>query len=324
MHSNDTKPLLSPAEAQAAHAWLAARVPPLWQDTRAECLSNAAAELEDHLARWGGPTPDVERFARHIKLDDDRAGELRLRRLEGSDGLVVLTHQRFFGGDPTRPFIEVVAQTRGLRDSDWPALSRAIADAHAGLGSRRARIWGHQAGFTPAAIPGAEADFHLVLGDIAHIQRQPRPEGYDRVALEPATADQLLAEYAVLYRDFHDDAPHLRTIVPKESRETIAACEHPSLLARVRIDGSPEGLIAARPDAVASLPCWLVIEEVLSRRTRGRGFAAALQRHLIDSLDPRRAPYLVGMIAAVNEPSLRTAARNHRQPVGTWWFVPFA
>lgn len=66
---------------------------------------------------------------------------------------------------------------------------------------------------------------------------------------------------------------------------------------------------------------YIITEEILSKRFRGKGFAPALQRQLIEHLMYENDEMIFGNPNSRNLVSLRTASRVGRVDVGGVYFV---
>ena len=81
------------------------------------------------------------------------------------------------------------------------------------------------------------------------------------------------------------------------------------------------GVIAAERRSEVFLSGYCVIEEILGGKYRGKGFAPAVQRMMIENLELQGDEMIFGHISLKNSPSLRTASRVGRSDVGGYLFV---
>jgi len=93
------------------------------------------------------------------------------------------------------------------------------------------------------------------------------------------------------------------------------------LLFEINIDGKWAGIIGANNGYDNFLKGYYIVEEFLIENFRGKQFASAVQRHLINKLPFNSNEMLFGTIHYENIPSLRTAMRVDRRPIGMYAFA---
>ncbi len=246
----------------------------------------------------------------------------------------VLAGLRHFGGDPARPFVDLLAWTGRL---DLRAALAATAEAWSAVAPPRARIAG-PADDVRAPGPRAEAldrgdvpvttDVRAVAGSLAEMLAAPPPRDLAGIELEDADVDEAVRFVAAGYAALAARAPELVDRVPPSDRDRLAACRADGRLVFWRAGGERAGLLAIeRSTGWLALDGWLLEEEVAHPDWAGRGTAAAAQRRLAERLVANgEVPGLVlaGTIDVANGRSLTTARRAGRRPLAAWWFVPIA
>ena len=237
----------------------------------------------------------------------------------------VLVGIRHYGGDPARPFVDVLAWTG--RRLDVARTADAAAGAYHAFSPPEVRIAG-PADDAPRPADGraVRRDIVAVAGSLGEMLAAPAPPGLDRVRVADATVDEADAFVQTAYAAFNRRCPELIDRVPPTDRDRLEACLAAGTLAWWTVDGERAGLLAVeRQIGWLALDGWLIEEEVAAPAWSGRGTAAAAQRRLAEDLaraDPTAHPRtLFGTIDDANLASHRTAARAGRRPVTAWWFV---
>jgi hypothetical protein len=299
--------------------------------------------VPEDVVRWAAVDGDGDAVPRIVLADldtqiercnDDAFGEMfhgKIERGEPGDYLQrvmrvgdasVLCGIRFYGGDPGRPFVDLLAwDDAGL---NLLKAGRAAAAAYAVFAPERARVLLPGRGLPPAldGVP-ATCDQMLHAALPASMVEAPAPAGTDRVLLEPASADDAEAFAQVAYEAFRARSPELADRVPIAERSDFELCERGGLLAFWTIDGERAGVIAAERTQWQGLDGYLIDEEVVGERFAGLGSATCAQRRaaewLVDRGEGNRP--LFGVIDGLNAASLRTAAKAGRPAISGRWFI---
>ena len=276
-----------------------------WGSTRplapvAAHLGGEAALVEwmaEEAARAGDPafTELFSGAARALKLPLGLFAQRHLPSLLG--GI------RFFGGDVTRPFVEVIAH-------DLP------------LETLRATVRREWADFAPRAfrllVPGDHSmPCETCLDQTVHIARAGTiAQAGATLALfdGPETAQVILDAAFAASRV---DPGFAGAVNPTDDLPALFDAER---LHAILYQGVPVGLIATRPGRIAWIDGEIVQELAVHPDHRGRGLAAAGHRALAATFSPER-PYM-GTIAAQNPASRKSAERSGRPAALKWVFVP--
>jgi len=244
----------------------------------------------------------------------------RLRELALDSEARVLAGIHFYGGDVTKPFVGVLAQTRQLTTEERLAATGPLCDAFAAFAP--AAVWWWVAGHptTPAAGRVVD-DQRLLLGSIPELVGQGGEPGDAPFRLRRDETAASYDAYVRLFEAFVAANQSWRGRLARSERDDFEACAGAGGLFVVEHGGRMAGIFAARPAEVHGIPGWLVEEELLGDALRGRGLAPTLQRMALARLDTSAHPLVMGTIHAANAPSLRTARRVGRSDVGGWVFV---
>ena len=160
---------------------------------------------------------------------------------------------------------------------------------------------------------------HLVAGPRHAIAPDPGP-----LTVTPAALDNL-AHVRAAYAAFHDDHPELAPSVSMIEAGDLARLIAAGTAVDAWLDGAWAGLLAVQPAPLLGAPGWLITEEILAPKFRGRGLGAALQRAGLAATAPAGAEGMSwGTIHERNVPSRRTAARVGRQEGDLRWLVPMS
>jgi hypothetical protein len=247
-----------------------------------------------------------------------------LNRVLTVDDQRALVGIRHYGGNPRRPFVDLLAWTGG----EPPALA-AVRDAacatYAAFAPSEMRI--ARDGPPPFAPPAdglrVTGDIAAVAGTVKAMLSAPPPPGLERVAVAAADVDEAAVFMDRAYRDFRARTPELREQVPASTPEALAACAADGHLLWWTVDGERAGLLALeRSVGWLALDGWLIEEEIVAAAWAGRGTAACAQRRAAERLAAEgRDRTVFGTINLANPASRRTAARAGRREIATWWFL---
>ena len=211
------------------------------------------------------------------------------------------------GGDESKPFIDVLAGDpdaawlRSVLGKHWPDVSLAR--------------------FLRREPPGDEAiaDQHVLGGMVSELRARPPvaiPAGF---VVRRARGGDDLAPYGAAMERFRAASPLGAEVWPCSPDDFVRAAEHGVIV----IAEGPRGwagVAACAPDVIAAWSGQVMLELFVHERARGQRLAPALQRAVIDRLDPE--VQLIGTIHAANAPSLATALRCGRSILATYWWLP--
>lgn len=239
-----------------------------------------------------------------------------LARLIEVDGERLLCGIRFYGGDPSKPFVDVLGMT-----GDGIDLSRAweaATGAFSVFSPPRVRVFGASRPVAREELTPTE-DQVLAVARCADMAAHGGPE---RVQLVDADPDEAAEFVRAQYEALRARDPELGSRVFASERDELARCANDGRLAWWMIDGERAGVIAAVRTREFGIDGYLMIEEVVAPAYAGRGSAAVAQRALaaeFERLEP--GSVLMGTIDASNTASRRTAQRAGRREIASWWFI---
>jgi len=283
----------------------------MWLGVHPDSTARAAFVAEHH--RRCTDRAWAERFAAACPVGDLPASAYQ-QRLDRRGGEELMHGIRFLGGDPRRPFVDVVGHTGAL--SSW---SSTLRDAWGAFAPERLRVWcdGRQG---PTAATGP--DQWLCAGPMgsAGTASGQAGSGGGAVGLPAAEPAEAVAWAVAAYAEWARHEGWRDGRVFPLDQEQAERCAGAGGLCWMTVAGRRVGVWAARPGRVRTWQGWVVIEQVVGRAHAGHGWAAAAQR----AFGARhRGQLLLGTIDAANVASLRTAARAGRRRVGAWWWLPW-
>ena len=256
------------------------------------------------------------------------ANDYHLRELRLPDDLSILAGIHFYGSAKLFPFVGVYAQSREIAQEELQQVVDQLINEFAVFEPTCVQLWspgraGDLRQFEPSNT--VTGDSRFVVGCLAEIDAIPPPPGLPagagEVSLEVDPGLDCYEGYREIYDEFLADNPQWHSRLEIENRESLQECANCGGLYQGLINREFAGLIAARPGRYRGVPGWLIIDEVLAKPFRGRGFAPTMQRKFLDQLDSRECDLVMGTIDDNNHPSLRTAMRCGRVDAGGQVFV---
>ena len=270
---------------------------------------------------------DLERakeFHSFAPRGDARPEDYVRRFVDFGDGRQALLSLRLKGGADGPPFIRIEARDHAFEEPEdlLPAMDAArrwygVFDP----------VWlwvevGEHETWLPDGALGAFGDQALLAAPIAELQGRERPQNFDLVRLESCTDTSFYDEYAAAYVRLHEASPFHRDQVSRQPQDEYEETIPLGHVYRAFVDGEWAGVMAAGRGSDGGMTGYFVQEQFLFEPFRGRRLAPAMQRHLIERLDPADGAVFFGTIDPGNGPSLASALRNGRHRVATRYFVP--
>lgn len=219
--------------------------------------------------------------------------------------LRIITGLRFLSLQLSTPFVEVAWQSRPLRDeAELLLLTRQIAHAYAAARPKFVQFRDRGAGaFDPLTSPTARADRYQVAGRIAEIAQGNGIAALGEVELVKVAPGNVYPGYVEDYTSFHQMHPELAAATPIETFDALADCAAEGTLFRILVRGAEAGVYALRRDTDDGLSGYCVVELLLNRAHRGKGFGPAVHVQACRLLNDTGSDTLFGSIGAENLPS---------------------
>jgi len=252
------------------------------------------------------------------------AGDYHLRELQLPGDLSILACIHFFGSAKRFPFVGVYAQSRKISQEELRPVVDFLMKEFALFKPTCVQLWslGKANDFRQVGDVHISNDQRFVIGNLPKIiasEAPPEPPAETgTLTLEKTTVSNCYQNYRETYEEFFKDNPQWLDRLHIEPLESLEECAKCGGLFQVLIDGECAGLIASKPGIYRGISGWLMIDEVLTKPYRGRGFAPVMQRMFLERLDQGICKLVMGTIDCANKPSLGTALRNGRIDAGGW------
>jgi hypothetical protein len=258
--------------------------------------------LDAELAKVDDPEY-VRLFTDHVTLPAVVPADYAQRIVRTSRG-ALLGGIRFYGRDPTRPFVDVVAHGFG----DLDALANCVRDEWSMFTTRFARL---------RARPGSIVGPRVLLDVSIHVARygdMPPPDG--RVSLAPFDdVEDAVATVCRRYERLSADDSALAHNVSPADPDDLRRWHSAGLLHAIRRRDRAIGLLAVAPGRIGWIEADEINEEVIDAEHAGRGHAASAQTAWARRPGNDAERLLVGTIDRLNAASRRTAERAGRPHV---------
>lgn len=264
----------------------------------------------------------LENFARHCPVKDATPADYGVRMIQLGDVGTLLAGIHFYGGDTSRPFVNITAMDFELNPETIGAVAELLSKEFAVFCPQRFRIWIDSEHEPLVRAPGATVDQWILAGRRDEIDRRGALDQGARISLVPDPDLGSRSEFERCYREFNEQHPGTEAWNSAVGRDILEMCARDGGYFRVHIDGEPGGWIAARLSGEGPLFGWTMADELLEAEHRGKGLAAAMQRMFLAAL-PDGEELIWGTIDSRNAPSLGTARRVGREIVCGYLFLPF-
>gem|GEM_PF-1082735 len=244
----------------------------------------------------------------YCKVDGAVPDDYKYRLYQTSLGEIV-TSIRFMGGDLTKCFVSILYKDFPLEKvEDIRYLSDFLAKEYE-LFQPKDIAW-----FDTKIDHDLVKNNDFIRGDMFYIseyldylKQQPKPKNFDRISLKLATSTNWYGKYKATYEQLYKEIPDFIDMAHFEPESAFAPMIEAGLLYEVFVDNELAGIIGVEQREERFYKGYVVYEEVLFDSFRGKGFASAMQRHLIEHLEDAGDDILFGTIHYKNQASLKTA-----------------
>lgn len=265
---------------------------------------------------------NAEKGYDYCRIKGAKISDYLYRQLTTPFGEVV-TSIRFIGGDLTKPAVFLMHKDFDLKKTTEIAeLGAFLKHEYAVFKPKRFRWFSTQdESSLIAENEGIEGDMIYCTGFISALQNTPKPAKFNSIQLQEATSLDWYERYFNSYQDMYRANPFFKEMASVESRESLQQMIESSLLFEIIIEGKWAGIIGVCAAEHKFLKGYEVYEEYLLAEFRGKHFAPAVQRHLIECLPSNENKMLYGTIHYQNQPSIKTAKRVGRKVAGMYVFA---
>ncbi len=253
----------------------------------------------------------------YCKIKGTSAEDYKYRFLSTPFGEIV-TSIRFIGGDLNKPAVYLVYKDFELVDAKNIRLICQLLKKEYTIFNPE-RIFWNSSNIESKLIDTED----FVTGDMVtisyfldHLQSLEKPDNFDQIELKHARSLEWYAIYQNAYEALQKKWPAFVEMGQLSSESTLQELMNKKLLFEIFVEGEWAGVIGSNEDNEGLLIGYYIEEEFLLEQFRGKKMAASVQRHLIERLSPENDSMLSGTIHYDNLPSLKTAKRVGRKPIG--------
>jgi len=164
-------------------------------------------------------------------------------------------------------------------------------------------------------------DLSYYVGLKGNILSLEKPIKYDLIELVKPVNLDFYSLYQGLVEFYIDENPGAQDYVFALSKKDIERLHNEQTLFSIYIDEQWAGLTAVERATEKYLEGYLIVEECLIKKFRGKNFGSAMQRKLIEFMPGDEYTLIFGEIHENNLPSRKTASRNGLIRSGTHYFI---
>ena len=266
-------------------------------------------------------TQKVQEFFKLCEVPGSQVEDYLNKVVKFSDQYHAVLAIRFKSLNPEDPFVDLIAKDFAFTAENISGLLDVTREAFQLFKPKwlRIQLCGQEEPFWKDIK--RSPDLRTVLGRITELKQKDKPGKFDEMQLTKCTDISFYAHYKADYDEFNANAGVMADEVYPASEEEFKTLVDFGHTYKATIHGEWAGVIAFSERIFLGMKTLVVHEELLTRKFRGQGFGAALQRHAIERVDTKIHSLLIGTIHANNTPSLGTATRIGRTDIGGHWFV---
>jgi RimJ/RimL family protein N-acetyltransferase len=253
----------------------------------------------------------AEAFHQSCPVDGAQASEYNYKLIQ-DDELSFVGSIRFAGLSLSEPFVEILLCNMPLTGATLDRIVSLVRSEYAVFAPRRIRYFSPQ---DKPIIADAREDFAFFVENTSTIHASEIPARFDEVTLRPAASLDFYPDLIRIYEGLKDDSHHE---LKPESRESLKTSLKQGLLYEAFVEDRWAGMISAHRLTERFYNGVFIVEEVLDKQFRGKGYAPAMQRKFIDQLE--KDSLVFGEILYWNHRSRKTAMRVGRKKCGTTFF----
>ncbi len=266
----------------------------------------------------------AERFRDYYFVENSEQEDYGHIVIELAGGNQIMTGLRFFNLELDKAYVEVLHHTH-------EKLSKKILTEIRDKIKERYKIFNPFA-FRILSSGNPVKDFKplKITEDLAYfaglkesICQMDKPIKYDQVEVVRSENLDFYSLYKGLLEFYIEENPGSEQFIFVHDKDYLKNVMDKNNLFTIFIDEQWAGLIGVELQSEKYLDGYLVIEECLIKKFRGKHFAPAIQRKMIEQLPGDHHTIIYGEIHSNNIPSRRTAARVGRLKTGAYYFVHF-
>ena len=160
-----------------------------------------------------------------------------------------------------------------------------------------------------------EINFIIYAGNINSLKKLSKPDKYNEEEIKMIDNMEFYDNYVKEFEMFNSEKTEDDWSVPIESYETLYDLLKNKKLFYISIDNRFAGVFGIKRIHEKYFDGWLIVEEILYKDFRYKGYGKAVQRKVIDTIDSGDNEFFYGFIHPKNKASYKTAGKNGRFPV---------
>lgn len=299
------------------------KVPAIIKDWQPKEVIEASLkkELKINFSKMKDPSFG-DRFFDYYYVENSDPKDYRYMVLKLSEGREIMTGIRFYGLDKNKAYVEIVYTN--FIDLDEAILKEIVAvikERYAVFNPFACRIL--HANDLKKAFPSLKIkkDLHFYTGKKSSIMQMDIPIKYDQIELVKPDNLDFYSLYMGMLEFYIEDNPGSEEYVFTLDKDRLNKLKEMGTLFCTYIDEQWAGIIACDYLQMKYLEGYCIVEECLINKFRGKHFAAAIQRKMIEMLPGDMHTLVYGEIHDRNIPSRKTASKNGRITTGTNYFI---
>jgi len=274
-------------------------------------------EIDSNFKRMKDPAFGNS-FYDYYYIEGSTPEDYRHQVLKLSNGVEIMTGIRFFGLDLSKAYVELVHTNIVELDlNTLNEIASAIVEKYAVFNPFAFRLLYNADLSKKFPVLKIEKDLHLYTGKKSAIVQMDIPIKYDQITLQRPENTDFYSLYKGTLDFFIEENPGSEKYVFTLEKDELEKLLEMGTLFCTYIDDQWAGIMACDEASIQYLNGYLIVEECLTKKYRGKHFAAAIQRKMIEMLPGNEQTLVFGEIHDENIPSRKTASRNGRIVTGS-------
>ncbi|ACF15094.1 GCN5-related N-acetyltransferase [Chloroherpeton thalassium ATCC 35110] len=262
-------------------------------------------------------------FSKMCPIAGAHPDEYKFRLIELDRKRKVMTSVRFKCLDVKQPFIDIVHMNFSPESAlQAKMMAEQISEQYKTFSPRWIQFFDTK----PLLNGGGEDaflthDICLLAAPVSLLKNAEKPKFYEIVTLEPAEDLQIYSKYLEVYAELYRENLSLKDILCKESRQHFEKLRDSGFLYNILVKGKWAGILGVSKRHQQFLYGYEILDVMLSKSFRRKGYAAAIQRRLIERLEAENLEAFYGHISPENQAAITTALKLGSKVIGSWYSV---
>jgi len=279
------------------------------------------ASIEENINRHQDETYG-DRFFDYCYVEGAQPADYKNQIIELSPKHQIMCGIRFFNLDLKRAYVNIEHANFTNWDMDlFNSAAIAIKEKYEVFKPFAYRILSVDEYNNKYPILNFTKDLSYYVGLKGNILSLEKPIKYDMIELVRPKNLDFYSLYQGIVEFYIDENPGAEDYVFALSKKDIERLHREQTLFSVYIDEQWAGITAVERATKKYLEGYLIVEEILIKKFRGKNFGPAMQHKLIELMPGDEYTLIFGEIHENNIPSRKTAARNGRIRSGTHYFI---